>query len=261
MEIQKIAPDAFVVIGDAYDSNTTILINDAQALLIETMAIKKDALEMKQFVERELLKEVRFIISTHYFSDHLAGLNLFRGAEIIAHKNYAHTFDSERYRSQEEKENFAEPTILISDGMELRWGRFHLHLFYNPGHTMSTLNVDIPEIETIHVGDTLVGNMVYLSYSSPSMIFGALNEILRRRRRNLISSHLGFRSGKAADHGLHYLKSLQKQSIAAWQSGSAESILKTELDSCLPEKISGTPFEKIFHKRNLQSIVDRQLFS
>jgi hypothetical protein len=47
----------------------------------------------------------------------------------------------------------------------------------------------------------------------------------------------------------------------AWEKGCGESILKTQLDSCLPEGISGTPFEEIFHKRNLQSIVDRQLFS
>jgi len=260
VEAEKISSDFLVLIGDAYDSNTTVLIKGSEALLIDTMAARKDALDMKQFVERQLQKRVRFIICTHYFSDHLAGLNLFPDSDIVAHANYAHTFDSERYRSEEERNNFAEPTIVISDRMSLRWGRFHLDVFYNPGHTMSTLNVDIPEVDAIHVGDTLVGNMVYFAYSSPALFFPALSKIKQRSRAHMISSHLGFRSAEAVDSGLHYLRALQKESTSAWQAGSSDSISKLQLDDCLPAGLSGTPFENIFHKRNLQTIVERQLF-
>lgn len=260
MEINKIESDHFVCIGDAYDSNSTILLHGDDALLIETMASRKDALELKRFVEAELQKTVKFILCTHYFSDHIAGLKLFPSSQILAHKNYLHTYDSELHRTEEEKSHFVEPTILMSENLTIRWGRFSLHLFYNPAHTMSTINVDIPEADLIHVGDTLVGNMVYFKYSSPASFFPALEEIKQRGRKNLLSSHFGIRTAEAVDSAIHYLNSLEQRAAEAWQSGSEESILNIELNGCLPFHVEGTPFENIFHKRNLRSIVEGKLF-
>ncbi len=260
MRVQQIDADVHIAIGDAYDSNSTIVLNGKDALLIETMATRKDAQELKDFVEGRLEKKVRFIVSTHYFSDHLAGLKLFPHSQIVAHKNYRHTFDSELHRSDEEKSNFVEPTMLISDEMILHWGRYNLHLFYNPGHTMSTINVDIPEADLIHVGDTLVGNTVYMKYSSPLLFSRALQEIRRRGRTNLISSHGNVRAAAAVDHASYYLESLQRLAAKGWQEGSEEAISNLRLNDCLPSGVEGTPFENIFHKRNLQSIVERRLF-
>jgi glyoxylase-like metal-dependent hydrolase (beta-lactamase superfamily II) len=261
MEIHEIQSGLFVCVGDAYDSNSTVLIKNDQVLLIDSMAATKDALELKEFVETKLLKKVRFIICTHYFSDHLAGLKLFPESEIVAHKNYLHTFDSELYRSEEEKSNFVEPTILILEGLSFRWGPFLLNLFYNPGHTMDMINIDIQEADLIHVGDTLVGNMVYFQYSPPRSFLTALEEIKKKGRKNLISSHSTIRSVGAVDYALHYLNSLGEKSKEAWENGSEESIARIDLNSCLPSGVEGTSFENIFHKRNLQSIVKRRLFA
>ena len=46
----------------------------------------------------------------------------------------------------------------------------------------------------------------------------------------------------------------------AWEKGSEESILKLELNECLPSDVPGTPFENIFHRRNLHSIVEKKYF-
>lgn len=261
MEIQKIESDLFLLIGDAYDSNSTLLINGSEALLIEGMATIADAVQLQQFVEKELNKTVRFIICTHYFSDHLAALQLFPGSQIIAHENYAHTFDSELHRSEEERSHFREPTIVFSDEMSLRWGRFRLNLFRNTGHTMSTLNIDIPEANLIHVSDNLVGNLVYLKYSSPSLLFQALENIKRRGRKHLISSHSGYRDAEAVDTARNYLTTLGQKAHAAWKNESENSILQIPLNDCYPNGFEGTPFENIFHKRNLQTIMERRLFS
>src|SRR4029078_7452090 len=126
MRIQQIDSDIHLAIGDAYDSNSTILISGSEALLIDALASKKDAEDLKRVVEQDLKRKVRFVICTHYFSDHLAALRSFPESQIIAHKNYRHTFDLERYRTEEEKTFFVEPSILISDEMSLRWGKFRL---------------------------------------------------------------------------------------------------------------------------------------
>ena len=256
MRVQQIESDVHLAIGDAYGSNSTILVSGNEAMLIDALASKRDAEDLEKYIERDIKAKVRFVICTHYFSDHLAGLTSFPESQIIAHKNYRHTFDLERYRTEEEKSFFVEPTILISDEISIRWGRFRLNLFYNPGHTMSTINVDVPQADLIHVGDTVVGNMVYISYSTPALFFTALEQIKRRNRKKLISSHLEVRSIGSIDHALFYLRTLLRK--AKELDYEEASISKIELESCLPEGVEGTPFEAIFHKRNLKIIAERK---
>src|SRR5262245_16211320 len=164
MRVNRIDDDLYLAIGQAYRSNSTIFISGGEALLVDGTGSRADAEKLQSFVEKELGKEVRFILCTHFFSDHLAALKYFPRATVIAHENYRSTLDSEMYRTEEERSFFEEPDILIRDGIKLRWGRFTLDLRHNPGHTPSTLLVDIREADLLMVGDTLVGNIVYLNY-------------------------------------------------------------------------------------------------
>ena len=52
MEIQKIENDLFLLIGDAYDSNSTVLINGSEALLIEGMATIADACNYNNLLKK-----------------------------------------------------------------------------------------------------------------------------------------------------------------------------------------------------------------
>jgi cyclase len=246
MRVDQIEKDLYIAIGDAYDSNSTIVLSGKEAIVIDALGSKKDARDLKRLIEDNFEARIRFFVCTHYFSDHLAALKLFPDSQIITHKNYHDTFDSERFRSEEEGSFFVEPTILMSDELTVRWGRFHLNLFHNPGHTTSTINVDIPEADLIHVGDTIVGNMVYVSYSSPAEFIPALQRIKQRDRRKLISSHLGVRSTEAIDHAASYLRTLQEK--------VKEHDSNITLQNCLPLGVEATPFENIFHKRNLNSL-------
>jgi glyoxylase-like metal-dependent hydrolase (beta-lactamase superfamily II) len=262
MLVNEIQEDMYLLIGETYESNSTLLIKGDQALLVDAMASRADAEKLQEFVERELKKDVRFVVCTHFFSDHLAALNLFPSAAVIAHEDYLITFNSELYRSKEEEAHFREPDILISDKMQLRWGRHTLDIFYNPGHTSSTLSIDIKEANLLLVGDTLVGNIVYLVYSTPQRFSFALERLKKRQRGHVISSHGKVRSSEAIGNAEHYLKRLAERTNKARASApGGQSLLETPLESCLPEGVEATPFEKIFHQRNLRTIVERQLFT
>ncbi|HEY7545139.1 MAG TPA: MBL fold metallo-hydrolase [Blastocatellia bacterium] len=262
MQVQQLEADIYALIGETYKSNSVAVIDRDDALLVDAMADQRDAESLRSFIEDDLKKRVRLIICTHYFSDHLAALRLFPQSLIVAHKNYRHTFDSELFRSEEERGHFVEPDILISDEMTIRWGRYNLDIFHNPGHTMSTLNIDIPEADLLLTGDTVVGNIVYIAYSTPQMFFTALERARRRTRCHIIGSHLGRREGSAIDHALHYLASLQSRVRSAREtSDSKEAILNIELKDCLASGLEASSFESIFHKRNLDSIVERNLFA
>lgn len=262
MRIQQIEPDLYALTGADLDSNSTVIINDHEALLIDAMGSGRDAEELQRFVEEELGKRVRFIICTHYFSDHLAALKLFKDAQIIAHQNYDHTFDAERFRTEEEKAHFVEPDILISSGMRMRWGRYALDVFYNPGHTMSTINIDIPLADLLMVGDNIVGRLVYLYYSTPNLAQTALERLRRRARGHIIEGHQGVLGGETVDHALHYLNSLATHVKGARLSTRSDAAIREiSLDQCFPPGVEPMDFEQVFHQRNLQTIIERELFA
>ncbi len=260
MKEQQIEPDIRLFIGETYESNSTAFFKGDEVLLVDGMASRRDALELRERIESGLKKRVRFVIATHYFSDHLAALGLFPDAEIIAHRNYLHTFTTERHRTKEEEANFVEPTMLIGDSLSLRWGRHTLDVFHNPGHTMSTLSIEVPEADLLMAGDNVVGNIVYFSYSTPEMSRQALRRLRRRGRGRLISSHTGVRGGEALKNALAYLDRLEANARAAWQEGEGgDAVLRIPLESCLSPGLKASPYEELYHGRNLESVVARRL--
>jgi len=260
MIAETINPDVHVLVGERLHSNSTIFINGPDVLLVEGMASRQDAENLRDYIEMELKKRVRFILCTHYFSDHLAALKLFPEARIIAHQHYSHTFALEEYRSVEEAAFFVEPGILISDEMVIRWGRQTLRIFHNPSHTMSNLNLDVPECDLIMASDAVVGNIVYLHYSSMGVMERALKRLQRAGRKHLLTGHLGVRSPEAIEHALFYLERLREKTLAAQSPPDGQAaFLTTELKSCLPDGVAGSEFEEFFHRRNLEALVKRNL--
>jgi glyoxylase-like metal-dependent hydrolase (beta-lactamase superfamily II) len=261
MRIDHSEDGLYVLRGEAQDANATVLAADGRAVIVDAMASRADAAALRAFVEDELGLTVRYLIATHYFSDHLAALASFPQAEIVAHEHYQHTFDSERFRTDEERGFYVRPTLLVRDGLLLRWGRFTLDVFHNPGHTMSTLGIDVPEADLLFGGDTVVGGLAYLAYSTPELLATALQRLRRRGRGRLLSSHGGIAPGRAIDDSLHYLRALgDAVSEARKSSHPATAIRAVPLEACLAPGLAARDFERMFHARNLESVVDRQLY-
>jgi glyoxylase-like metal-dependent hydrolase (beta-lactamase superfamily II) len=258
MRIERVEDDVFVAVGDKYESSTAIFLDGERALLVDGMASREDGIELRRFVEENLEKKVRLLISTHYFSDHLAAWGLFPGVPIVAHRNYRHSFDAEAFRTDEETRHFVEPTVLVGDGIEIAWGRFHLDVFYNPGHTLCSLAVDVAEAELLLSGDAVVGNIVYLFYGTPSLKKRALERLRDRRRGKLLSSHTGVSSPARLDRALHYLERLEEEAEKA--HAERGRIRELSLESCLPPNVAGTEFERLYHRRNLDLIAEGRVF-
>ncbi|HKO58982.1 MAG TPA: MBL fold metallo-hydrolase [Thermoanaerobaculia bacterium] len=229
----QIADDIHLFIGQAYGANSLVLLKRSDALLIDGMGSRADAAELKRIVEQDLGVRVNVVIQTHYFADHMAALGLFPEAEILAHVDYKETWESERFRSEEEATHFVEPTMLIHDRLTLRWGRHTLDVFHNPGHTPSTLNVDIPSADLLHVADTLVGNIVYLAYSDAERMAVAVERLRARGRSRVLASHGGIEDAVAIEKAAKYLEDLV--------NGSQPSAPLND-------------FEAIFHQRNLEQL-------
>ena len=254
---ETIDTDAVLFHGDRYDSTSLALFDGDRALLIEGLGSVADA----EALRAELAargKRVEFLVSTHYFSDHLAAWNLFPKAEVLAHENALATFWSEEFRTAEEVGHFRQPTILLSGRLGLSWGRFQVDIFENPGHTAGTLNVEIPELDLLHVGDTAVGRMAYVQYSAPEAIDRALARALARGRGRVLRSHGLLTSSETLRSARGYLANLRLRVLEARSNGRPVSEIRIE--ECLPAGPPAIDFEAFFHARNLASIEARGLY-
>ena len=261
LEIHEIARDVFLFVGERFRANATAIISGREVLLIDGLASRRDARELKRVLVGDWKKTVRWIISTHYFSDHMAAFGLFPGAPVFAHRNALHTFWSEDFRTPEEAAHFVEPSILVGEGMSLRWGAYTLDVFYNPGHTMCTLNVDVAEADLLFAGDTAVGNIAYLHYGPPRLMTDALTRALARGRSRVVLGHGTPVGSDTLCHARTYVGRLEEQvRRARARKGSSSTIGEIPLASCLADGVTGSEFERFFHERNLASIVSRNLF-
>src|SRR5262249_21711096 len=262
LEVQEIAPEVFLFIGEAFRANAAAFVSGKEVLLIHGLASRRDARELKRVLVQEWKKSVRWIISTHYFSDHMAAFGLFPKAPIFAHRNALHTFWSEDFRTPEETAHFVEPTILLGEGMSVHWGFYNLYIFYTPGHTRCTLNVDVPEADLLFASDTAVGHIAYLHYSPPRLIAQALSRALDRGRSRTVLGHGAPVESKILTDARTYLDRLEDQvRRARVGKKSSSTILEIPLESCLAEGIKGSDFERFFHERNLASVTSRNLFA
>jgi cyclase len=265
LEIQEIAANVFLFVGETFRSNATAFVRGREVLLIDGLASRRDARELKRVLVHAWKKNVRWIISTHYFSDHMAAFGLFPTAPVLAHRNALHTFWSEDFRTPEEAAHFVEPSILVGEGLSLRWGAYTLDVFYNPGHTMCTLNVDVPEADLLFAGDTAVGHIAYLHYGPPRLMADALTRALARKRSRLVLGHGAPVDASTLDHARTYLARLEEQVRRArarkGTSGTSEAIREIPLAGCLADGLTGSEFERFFHERNLASVVSRNLFA
>jgi len=255
---EPIDKDAVLFHGAAYDSTSLALFDGPRALLIEGLASQEDARALRETLV-EAGKRVELLISTHYFSDHMAAWNLFPEAPVVAHENAIATFWTEAFRSEEEVRHFRTPTMQLSGRLGLTWGRFELQLFENPGHTAGTLNVDIPELDLLHVGDTAVGRMAYIHYSAPEANGRALARAVDRGRRRVLRSHGGLTGPETLVSARGYLANLRTRVVEARRRNAP--VTEIRIDDCLPAGPAATDFETFFHHRNLASIETRGLYT
>ncbi|HKY44708.1 MAG TPA: hypothetical protein VJM50_16575, partial [Pyrinomonadaceae bacterium] len=121
---------------------------------------------------------------------------------------------------------------------------------------------DVKPVDLLMVGDTLVGNILYLTYSTPERFVHALEKLQARGRSRVLSSHGNVRSSAAIDNAQFYLKSLAERTREARNSSVTEkSLLEAPLEIFLPAGVEATAFEKMFHARNLNTILERNLFT
>ena len=264
MRIEAIDHDVLMVVGNAYQSVATAFLRDGDALLVDTLASQADAEWMREQLVDKMGLTVQTIVATHYMSDHMAGMRLYPNAQIVAQRYFQHTYLSQSGRTVQDDEDYISPTGVFGDTLSLQWGRHELNLFHNPGKTMCSINIDVPTSDMVMAGDNIVGNIVYLSRSSPDMLDEAIARLQMLNRKRVIGGHVGAFERATLDHARKYLRCLRKTVVAIRHKHADEraneAIKAISIEACVARGVLPTAFEREWHGRNLAVVVEQGTF-
>jgi cyclase len=238
MRVETVSDDLHIVIGETYASNSTVFVRGNDALLVDALGSTSDAQEFCAWLDSRRLT-VRVIVQTHYFSDHMAALRFFPDAVLIAHRACDETFAREQFRSEEEAGFYVAPTMRLDGAADIRWGRYTLRLLSNPGHTESTLNIDVPEADLLFTSDNVVSNIFYFRYSDVNRAAASLSRLSAIGRSRIVTSHEGVRSADAIANAAHYVNAF------------ARGLRDEEVAKFLPAGVVATEADALYHRRNI----------
>ncbi|NPB08098.1 MAG: MBL fold metallo-hydrolase [Aquificae bacterium] len=189
-------------------SNAYFYVGDDGVLVVDALSTYKLGRELLETIRKVTEKPVRFLVITHYHTDHFYGIKAFReaGAEVIAHENAfeylsqpsSHNFYLSRKKLLGEHMEGTEilpPSITLEEELflYLRVGegyrRFEvLHLCR--GHTPGDLVVYLPQERILFGGDLVFdGRLPFLGSGNSGSWIECLKKIEELEPRILLPGH------------------------------------------------------------------------
>lgn len=161
---ERVADDVYTFQSDVYAQvNAGAVIGQDWAVVIDTLAFPDETLAIREFIEEELKRKVRYVINTHYHADHSWGNCFFPGAYILGHAlcrdNLSKYGKKSLGRAREtdnvfQKTQIVLPHITLDSGvLELIVSDKTLRFVELPGHSNDGIGVYIVEDEVLFAGD------------------------------------------------------------------------------------------------------------
>lgn len=221
---ERVAENIYFFQSELYAQVTAgVVVGPEMAVLIDTLALPEETLEIRQFISRELKVPVRYLVNTHYHADHTWGNSFFPEATVIAHRR-CHEFLDTRGRAalDREKENNSQmdsleivlPQLTFDQGeIVLQVGKKTLRIFPLPGHSPDSIAVLIEEDRVLFSGDTFMP-LPYLVDGDIEETIESLKSIAKMGLENLVPGHgdiiLRGEVGSSIKSNLDYLSEIRK---------------------------------------------------
>ena len=269
---ERVAEDVYVFTSELYAQvNAGAVIGPEWSVLIDTLAYPEETLEIKEFLEIQLSKPVRFLINTHHHADHTLGNHWFPDAAILAHATCRSLLDTiGRERLEEAKEGQRElknleivlPDIIFEDGrLNIRIGRRILQLLHLPGHSEDGIGVLILEDRVLFSGDVMMP-VPYLVDGDYDQMIESMKRIPKLKLENLVQGHgeviLRGEIPLATRNNIKYLQALRKHARTAMRRRDPEGYLSSiDVESCGKSRILLGGLAEQLHQRNLTVLYNR----
>jgi glyoxylase-like metal-dependent hydrolase (beta-lactamase superfamily II) len=162
--VAEAAPGVFAAIADSADARTTgnagFVIGSEAVLVVDAFASEEGAERLLAEIRARTRNPVRFLVLTHFHSDHAGGAAVFAraGAAIVAHEKVRAWVRREWQPDLDAKarERYARlrlPDVTYRDRVILWLGDRSVDVFHRPGHTGSDSIVAVPDARVLFGGD------------------------------------------------------------------------------------------------------------
>ena len=266
---ERIAENLYWFQSEVYAQVTAgAVIGTNWAVLIDTLALPEESLEIRSYLEDTLHVPVRYIINTHYHADHTFGNCFFPNATVISH-NLCRNLMAERNALALEKIRETNPaynkvkvilpTFTFDSGtLALQVGKKHLKIFSTPGNSPDGISVLVREDRILFAGDAFMP-IPFLVEGEIEQLNDTIRTIGKMGLENIVQGHgdiilRGEIDANTRSH-LNYLAAIQKAAkTAAKRKDPSKVIEETTIEACGKSRVLLGGLVEGLHRQNLAAL-------
>jgi len=196
---ERVADDVYTFQSDIYAQvNAGAVIGQDWAVVIDTLAFPEETLAIREFIEDELKRKVRYVINTHYHADHSWGNCFFPGAYVLSHalcRENLQKLGAASLQTAIEMDSVFQKTQIVlphltldTGGMELIVGDKTLRFVELPGHSSDGIGLYIVEDEVLFAGDVWMP-IPHIVDGDPLVMRESLRKIETMTIENVVQGH------------------------------------------------------------------------
>ncbi|MBA4420076.1 MAG: hypothetical protein C0391_02905 [Anaerolinea sp.] len=274
MQRERVSENVYWFQSEIYAQVTAgVVVGPQWAVLIDTLALPEETLEMRDYIERELNVPVRYVINTHHHADHSWGSSFFPGSTIIGHelcrkllleKGIAALEQAKKTNQSLRQVKIVSPHLTFDSGyLSLRVGKKNLILSPMPGHSEDGISVLVEEDRILFASDTFMP-LPFIVGGNIDQMVNALKDISKMGLENIVQGHgdiiLRGEIEDACKDNLNYLSAIRKAVKTAMKKRDPrEYLAEVDIESCGKSRVHLGGLASDLHKRNLHYLY--QLFT
>ena len=271
---ERIADNVYWFQSEIYAQVTAgAIIGPSWAVLVDTLAVPSETLEMRGFLEDTLGVQVRYIINTIYHADHTFGNCFFPGATIIGHslcrQMMAQKNPSALAQVQEQNPDFKKVQIILpsltfeSGTLSLQIAKRHIRIFPTPGNSPDGISVLVREDRVLFAGDAFMP-IPYFVEGDADVLAETIRNIGKMSLENIVQGHgdviLRGEIEQATRSNINYINNLSKVVRTALKRKDPTPVLEqATVEECGKSRVILGGLVEDLHRRNLTSLYRREL--
>jgi cyclase len=269
MQRERVAENVYYFQSDIYAQVTAgAVIGPNWAVVIDTLAIPDETLQIRDFIEQELNLPIRYVVDTHYHADHAWGNCFFPGATVIAHtlsrKQLATRGQHSLVEARKQNPTFRRVKIILpqltfdESYLILRVGKKTLSMFPLPGPCDDNIGVLVEEDRVLFAGDAFMP-LPYIVDGNIDDTIASLKRISKMGLENVVPGHgdivLRGEIEGGVKENLAYLSALRKAvRKAARRKYPQEVLSEIGVEDCGKSRVLIGGLAEELHRRNLRAL-------
>lgn len=270
---ERVADNVYTFQSDIYAQvNAGAVIGQEWAVVIDTLAFPDETLAIREFIEDELERKVRYVIDTHYHADHSWGNCYFPGALVLGHERcrdllveYGVPSLKETWKEDSvfRKTQIVLPHLTLEAGqMELIVDDKTLRFIELPGHSEDGIGVYIVEDEVLFSGDVWMP-IPHIVDGDPEVMRESLRYIVQLDLENVVQGHgdviLRGEIESGIEDRIAYLDKLDEIiEEAESREFPGDYLQENDVESCGKSRILLGGMAEEVHQQNLEHLYIQQ---